>query len=350
MPAKFRLAEIARLVDGQLVGDADVTITGVGTIEDSDEGDLVLVEDPELLDQGEACRAAAILVPPPARSARKPLIVTEDPRLAFSRILELFAPQPSVPVGVHPTALIGRGVHLGRDVAIGPYVVIEDGVRVGDRVVIYPFVFIGREGDVGDETIIYPHVFLGERVSIGKRCIIHAGAAIGADGFGFLQTPQGHKKIPQIGTVVVEDDVEIGANTTVDRATVSATRIGAGTKIDDQVHIAHNCVIGRNCILCGQVGIAGSTVIGDNCVLGGKAAVSDHVRIGDNVTIAGRATVFGDIRDPGIYSGYPARPHHQQLRLLAMTQRLPELQKTVEELRTEIEHLRARLRELQETR
>ncbi|MCX7597410.1 MAG: UDP-3-O-(3-hydroxymyristoyl)glucosamine N-acyltransferase [Armatimonadetes bacterium] len=350
MPAEFRLAEIARLVDGQLVGDADITITGVGTIEDSDEGDLVLIEDPDLLERGEACRAAAILAPPSARSTRKPLIVTEDPRLAFSRILELFAPEPSVPVGVHPTAIIGKGVHLGRDVAIGPYVVIEEGVRIGDRVVIYPFVFIGREGDVGDGTIIYPHVFIGERVSIGERCIIHAGAAIGADGFGFLQTPHGHKKIPQIGTVVVEDEVEIGANTTIDRATVSTTRIGAGTKIDDQVHIAHNCVIGRNCILCGQVGIAGSSIIGDNCVLGGKAAVSDHVRIGDNVTIAGRAAVFGDISQPGVYSGYPARPHHQQLRLLAMTQRLPQLQKTVEELRAEVEELRGRLQQLQGNR
>jgi len=348
MPAKFRLSEIARLVDGQLLGDADITITGVGTIEDSDEGDLVFVEDLGLLEKGEACPAAAILAPPPARSQRKPLIVTEDPRLAFSQILELFAPEPSVPVGVHPKAVIGKGVHLGRDVAIGPYVVIEDGVRLGDRVVVYPFVFIGRESDVGEETILHPHTFIGERVTIGKRCIVHAGAAIGADGFGFLPTPQGHRKIPQIGTVIIEDDVEIGANTTIDRATVSATRIGAGTKIDDQVHIAHNCVIGRNCILCGQVGIAGSTTIGNNCVLGGKAAVSDHVRIGDNITIAARGAVFGDITEPGVYSGYPARPHHQQLRVLAMTHRLPELLKTIEALRQEVEQLRSRVRELEE--
>jgi UDP-3-O-[3-hydroxymyristoyl] glucosamine N-acyltransferase len=347
MAAGFRLSEIARLVSGELIGDADVTITGVASLEEAGEHDLSFVERAELLPRGEASRAAALIAPHGAGPARKPLIITEDPKLAFSRVLELFAPQPSIPVGVHPTAIIGHGVQLGKQVAIGPYVVIEDGVRIGDQVVIYPFVFIGRETDVGAGCLIYPHVFIGERVTIGKRCILHAGCAIGADGFGFLPTADGYHKIPQIGTVVIEDDVEIGANSTVDRATVSATRIGRGTKIDDQVHVAHNCVIGRHCLLCGQVGLAGSTTLGDNVVLGGQVGVSDHVRIGDNVTIAAAAGVFGDLPEPGVYSGYPARPHYHQLRVLALTQKLPELARQVRELASEVERLRGLLNKRQ---
>lgn len=340
MAVRFRLSEIARLVRGELIGDADVTITGVASFDEAGEGDITFVEKPELLESVERSAAAAVIAPPQVRPARKPLIVTEDPKLAFSQVLELFAPQPSIPVGVHPTAIIGRGVTLGRGVAIGPYVVIEDGVRLGNDVVLYPFVFVGREADIGDGTVIYPHVFVGERVTIGKRCIIHAGAAVGADGFGFLPTEHGYRKIPQIGTVIIEDDVEIGANSTIDRATVSATRIGRGTKIDDQVHVAHNCVIGRNCLLCGQVGIAGSSVIGDNVVLAGQAGVSDHVRINDNITVAAQAGVIGDLTEPGVYSGFPARPHSHQLRVLATLQKLPELVAQVRQLAEQVEELR----------
>ncbi|MCD6350698.1 MAG: UDP-3-O-(3-hydroxymyristoyl)glucosamine N-acyltransferase [Armatimonadetes bacterium] len=347
MQVKFRLSEIARLISGQVVGDADVTITGVAALEDAREGDLAFVENVELLPKGEQSAAAALIAPPDARTEAKPLIVTEDPRLAFSKVLELFAPRPSIPVGVHETAIVAESARLGQAVAIGPYVVIEEGARIGNDVTLYPFVFIGREADIGDETIVYPHVFVGERVSIGKRCLLHAGCAVGADGFGYLHTPHGHRKIPQIGTVVIEDDVEIGANSTVDRATVSATRIGRGTKIDDQVHVAHNCVIGENCVLCGQVGIAGSTTIGNNCILGGQAGVNDHVNIGDNITIAAQAGVFGDLTEPGVYSGYPARPHSEQLRVAAMTRKLPDLASRVKELADQVAELNDRLAKLE---
>ncbi len=346
MAVKFRLAEIARLISGDVIGDADVTITGVAALEDAQEGDLAFVERLDLLPVGEQSRAAALIAPTDARTDHKPIIVTEDPRLAFSRALELFAPQPSVPVGVHETAVVGETARLGQVVAVGPYAVIEDGAQIGDDVIIYPFVYIGQDADIGDGTIIYPHVFIGERVSIGKRCILHSGCAVGADGFGYLHTPQGHRKIPQIGTVIVEDEVEIGANSTVDRATVSATRLGRGTKIDDQVHIAHNCVVGRNCVLCGQVGIAGRTTIGDNCVFGGQAGVSDHVTIGDNITIAAGSGVFGSLTEPGVYSGYPARPHAQQLRSLAIVQKLPQLARQVRQLTEQVAELSRRLQEL----
>jgi len=347
MAAKFRLAEIARLISGEVIGDADITITGVAALEDAGESDLAYIERTDLLAVGEESRAAALIVPPDARTKRKPLIVTEDPKLAFSRVLELFAPEPSIPVGVHPTAVLADSVRLGQDVAIGPYAVVEEGVRLGHDVVLYPFVFIGRDADIGDGTVVYPHVFIGERVNVGRRCILHAGCAVGADGFGFLPTAQGLRKIPQIGTVVVEDDVEIGANSTVDRATVSTTRIGAGTKIDDQVHIAHNCVIGRNCILCGQVGIAGSTTIGNNCVLGGQVGVNDHVHVGDNITIGAKSGVYGSLTEAGVYSGVPARPHNQQLRVMVMTQKLPELVRQVRELSEQVDELNRRLQDLQ---
>ncbi len=346
MPVRLRLIDIAKLINAEIVGDGDVTITGVASLDEAKEGDLAFLEDLSLLPLGEQSRAAALIVPPQVRSARKPLIVTEDPKLAFSQVLELFKPEPSIPKGVHDTAILGRNVRLGADVAIGPYVVIEDNVRIGDRVVIYPFAFIGRDTEIGDDTIIYPHVFIGERTTIGRRCIIHAGASIGADGFGFLQTEHGHKKIPQIGIVILEDDVEVGANSTIDRATVSVTRIGRGTKIDDQVHVAHNCVIGENCLLCGQVGIAGSARIGNNVVMGGQAGVSDHVTIADNVTLAAQAGVFGDITEPGVYSGYPARPHSQQLRALALVQKLPQMHQQLRQLQRQMEEIKKALEEL----
>jgi UDP-3-O-[3-hydroxymyristoyl] glucosamine N-acyltransferase len=343
MATEFRLSEIARLVSGELVGDDDVRITGVSTFDRAGAGDLVFIDDPDKLSLADVSAAAAVLAPRSAHSHLKPTIVTEDPKLAFSRILELFAPEPSVEIGVHPTAIVAESATLGHGVAIGPYAVVEDGVRLGDGAVVYPFAFVGRESDIGEKTILWPHVYVGERVTIGKRCRIHAGTSLGADGFGYLSTREGHRKIPQIGTVVIEDDVEIGANCSVDRATVTVTRIGAGTKIDDQVHVAHNCDIGRCCLLCGQVGIAGSTTLGDFVVMGGQAGVADHADIASGTTIAAAAGVIGNIREPGIYSGFPARPHTHQLRVLATEQKLPEMAARMKEMERQIAELQRRL-------
>ncbi len=343
MATEFRLSEIARLVSGELVGDDDVRITGVSTFDRAGEGDLVFIDDPSKLSLADVSLAAAVLAPRSGHSHLKPTIVTEDPKLAFSRILELFAPEPSVEIGVHPTAVVAPSVSLGLGVAIGPYAVVEDGARLGDGVVVYPFAFVGRESDIGEDTVLWPHVYVGERVTIGKRCRIHAGTAIGADGFGYLSTREGHRKIPQIGTVVVEDDVEIGANCSVDRATITVTRIGAGTKIDDQVHVAHNCDIGRCCLLCGQVGIAGSTTLGDFVVMGGQAGAADHVNIAPGTTVAAAGGVIGNIAEPGIYSGFPARPHSHQLRVMAVEQKLPEMASRMRAMERQIAELQRRL-------
>lgn len=336
------LGKIAAFVDGTVEGDAAVAIAGPGTLDCAEAGQIVFVDRPELLEIGEQSAAAALIVPPAVRTSAKPIIVTEDPRLAFSKVLELFAPRPRVHPGIHPTAVLGVNVQLGEGVSIGAHAVVEDNVVIGDGVVIYPLAYVGHDVTIGAHSVVYPHVFIGERVVIGKRAIIHAGAMIGCDGFGYLQTQSGHRKIPQVGTVIIGDDVEIGACSTVDRATVAATRIGNGTKIDDHVHIAHNCVIGENCLLCGQVGIAGSTTVGNNVVMGGQVGVNDHVHIADNTVIGAQAGVFGDIREPGVYSGYPARPHQSQLRVAAATQRLPDLLKKLRTLEQRLAELERR--------
>lgn len=342
MTVAIPLSKIAALVEGQVEGD-EVTITGVNTIDDAAEGQIAFVERADLLPQGEASSAAALIVSPEAKTTSKPIIVTEDPRLAFSKVLELFAPERRVYEGVHPTAVVGSNATIAEGVSIGAHAVIGDNVRLGTGTVVHPLAYIGHDVCIGEHCQIHPQVFVGERVTIGDRCIIHAGAAIGCDGFGYLQQPTGHRKIPQIGTVIIDNDVEIGANCTVDRATIAATIIGAGTKIDDAVHIAHNCVIGKNCLFAGQVGIAGSTEVGDCVVMGGQVGVNDHVRISGNIVVAAQAGVFSDLDEPGIYSGYPARNHRGQMRVLAATQKLPDLTRTIRELQERIEQLEARL-------
>jgi UDP-3-O-[3-hydroxymyristoyl] glucosamine N-acyltransferase len=330
--AAYPLGQLAQIVEGQLVGDAGLTITGVANLENAREGEISFVTGPDTDSRSESTAASALIVSPTAKSSTKPRIITEDPRLAFSKVLELFAPERRLPVGIDPSAHVGNNVKLGRRVSVGAGAFIGDNAMIGDDVVIHPLAYLGHEVTVGSGSELLPHSFIGDRVSLGERVTVHAGAAIGCDGFGYLQTAQGHRKIPQIGTVIVDDDVEIGATTTVDRATVAVTRIGRGTKIDDGVHVAHNVVIGENCMLCGQVGIAGSAILGNNVVLAGQAGVSDHVRICDNVIVGGGAAVIGNIDEPGVYSGSPARPHHSACRAIAAQKKVPELMKRLREL------------------
>jgi len=338
----YPLGQLAALVDGVVEGDGSVTITGVSNLEEAQAGHIAHIAEPHLLPQGEDSGASALIVPPNARSTRKPIIITEDPRLAFSRVLELFAPERRLPEGIHPRALVGKHASIGEGAAIGAGAVVSDNAVIGEDVIIHPLAYIGYEVSIGSDSEIHPHVYIGDRVSIGRGVIIHGGAVVGGDGFGYLQTPQGHQKIPQIGTVIIEDDVEIGANCTVDRATVAATRIGRGTKIDDQVHVAHNVVIGENGLLCGQVGIAGSARIGNNVMMGGQVGINDHIKICDNAVIGGGAKVYGDITEPGVYSGTPARPHQERLRTVALQHRLPDLL-------DRIKQLEARLAELEDS-
>ena len=335
------LGQLAQIVDGRLVGDHGLPISGAGTLDQAQDGEITFIDRPELLSKGEASQASALIVPTGAGRTKKPHIVTEDPRLAFSKVLEIFAPKPRLYPGVHPTAVVGTNVRLGESVSIGAHAFVGDSTVLGDRAAIYPLAYVGHDCTVGTDSVVYPQTFIGDRVVLGERVTVHAGASIGGDGFGYVADRNGRqRKIPQIGTVIVGDDVEIGACATVDRATVSATTIGRGTKIDDQVHIAHNVSIGEDCLICGQVGISGSAIIGNRVVLAGQVGINDHIAIGNDIVIGGQAGVFSDLTEPGYYSGYPARPHGGALRVLAATQKLPEFEKRVRQLERELAQLR----------
>jgi UDP-3-O-[3-hydroxymyristoyl] glucosamine N-acyltransferase len=259
-------------------------------------------------------------------------IVVANPQDALLSLLPLLHP-PRAPVpGIDPTARIGRGARIGREVMIGPGVVIGAGAVLGDRVCLAAQCVVGDDVAIGDDSVVYPHVTLYRGATLGRRVIVHAGARIGSDGFGYVQAAGAHRKIPHVGRCVIEDDVEIGANTTIDRGSIDDTVIGRGTKIDNLVQIAHNVRIGKLCLILSQVGIAGSARLGDGVVLGGQAGIAGHHVIGDGARIAGQAGVFGDVPAGETWSGYPARPHREALRAQAAVFKLPGMIKALERL------------------
>lgn len=334
------LADIAALVNGSLTKDGHIRITGAGSIEHAREGEITYIDRAELVAEADSSRASAFIAPKNVPRGQKPMILTEDPRLAFSKVLEVFAPKPKVYAGVHPTAVVHETARLGGSVSVGAQAHVGENAEIGDNVVIHPMAYVGHDVRIGDDCVIFPQVYLGDRCVLGNRVVLQPGASVGGDGFGYVQEDGRQRKIPQVGIVIIDDDVEIGANCTVDRATLGATKIGRGTKIDDHVHVAHNVVIGEDCLICGQVGISGSAKIGSRVIMAGQVGVNDHITIGDDIVIGGQAGVFSDLPEPGYYSGYPARPHNHSLRVLAATQKLPELAKRVkaiEKLLAELE-------------
>ncbi len=343
---KKSLKEIAQLIDGTVIGDQNTQIRGVCGIKEAKEGDITFVANPKYISLIEHTNASAIITSLEIKKASKPLILTENPSLAFGKLLSLIAPNECTHFkGVHPTAVIGEHVKLGKDVAIQPYVVIEDYVEIGDRTVLYSGVFIGHHTRIGHDTVIYPHVSIRERGELGSRVIIHSGTVIGSDGFGFATLKGLHHKIPQIGIVIIEDDVEIGANVTIDRARFEKTLIKHGTKIDNLVQIAHNVVIGENSIVVAQTGISGSTTIGKNVVLAGQSGIIGHIDIGDNAVIAAQAGVTKSVAQNTCVSGYPAKPHKKAKRINACVQKLPDLYKLVNKLEEKIAALENALKE-----
>jgi UDP-3-O-[3-hydroxymyristoyl] glucosamine N-acyltransferase len=334
------LKEIAEFINGEVVGNDSIVITGIAGIKEAVEGDITFVANPKYLPLIEKTHASEIITSQDIHSTSRPIIRTENPSLAFAKIVSLIAPNEVIhPKGIHPTAILGKEVSLGQGVAIGPYVVIEDNVSIGDKSVIYAGCFIGHHTKIGNSALIYPNVSIREGVSIGDRVIIHSGTVIGSDGFGFATIKGQHHKIPQIGTVEIGDDVEIGANVTVDRARFDKTVIGKGTKIDNLVQIAHNVVIGENSIIVAQAGISGSTIIGKGATLAGQAGLVGHIVIGDGAVVAAQAGVTKSVPANTMVSGYPARPHDVAKRVNACVQNLPRLYKTVEELKKKIKEL-----------
>jgi len=337
---RLRLSEIAALVHGQLVGDEDPWITGLAGIHDAEEGDLTFLAQRRYRGALKHSRAIAVLVDA-HEIVDRPAVRVADPALAFSQVLRRFseATARSIPRGIHPTAVVDPSVHLGRDVAIGAHVVLESGVAIGDRTTLLPGTVLLRDVRVGADCLLYPHVTLYDSTCIGDRVIVHAGAVIGSDGFGYVREHDTLHKVPHLGHVVVEDDVEIGANTCIDRATTGITRIGRGSKIDNLVQVAHNIKIGRSSVLCAQVGVSGSTEIGDGVKIGGQAGLAGHIHVGHGATIGAQSGVFGSVAPGAKLSGYPARPHVKELRQLAAVARLPELLETLRELRQRVDEL-----------
>lgn len=356
MAGTFRttLRHIAERVGGELCGNADTCITGVAGLHNVREGDIIFIESEKLLNLALKSPAAAVIAPKYTQelrsaSAPKPALLVENPRLTFAKVVETFAVHREVVLGIHPTAVVGEDVVLGRNVSIGAHAYVGRGCRIGDNVIIHPHAFVGDSVTIGDDSVIFPFACLHHEVVIGKRVIIYSGAVIGSDGFGYVQDQEtrSHYKIPQIGTVIIEDDVEVGANTTIDRATLDATIIGEGTKIDNLVQIGHNCRIGKHCIIAAQTGICGSTVIEDYVMLLGQSGVQGHVTIGQGALIYGRGGVISDVPPGAKVSGYPAGPHIEKMRVEAASRKLPGLLKTVRQLSKQVEELTRTVERLQ---
>ncbi|MEW6746492.1 MAG: UDP-3-O-(3-hydroxymyristoyl)glucosamine N-acyltransferase [Planctomycetota bacterium] len=326
------LGELGELFGARISGDPGLVITGLAGLAAARDGDLSYVlEEKNLAALGES-RAAAFIVPQGMVLPDRPSVQVADVRAAVEQAKAIFRPPLRLPVGIHPSAVIGEDVTLGSDVTILAHVVIQDGARVGDRTVIYPGVYVGHRSVIGSDCLIYPNVVIREDVEVGDRAIIHAGAVLGADGFGFEQGAVPHRKIAQIGRVVIGDDVEIGANTTIDRAALDATVIGRGTKLDNLVQVAHNVQIGDDCLLSSQTGIAGSTAIGSNVILGGQVGVGDHVRIGDQVVVAAKSGVTKSVGPRQVLYGNPAGDRIVKQREAVSLRKIPELWKLVKDL------------------
>jgi UDP-3-O-[3-hydroxymyristoyl] glucosamine N-acyltransferase len=323
----FRLGELAARVGGRVAGDPERTLHGLRALPSAGPEHLSFFTDPTLRRQAEASAAGAILTGPAARGLRHDLLIVDDPGLALIELLRLFHPEPAPAPGVHPTAIVGAGARVAPTASIAAYVVLGEGCEIGDGAVLHPFVCVGAGCRIGRAAVLHPHVVLYPRSVVGERAVLHAGAVVGADGFGYLARAGRHVKVPQVGSAVLEDDVEVGANSTIDRATLDETRVGAGTKIDNLVQVGHNVRIGRSSILCGQAGIAGSSTLGDGVVLAGQSGVSNRVTIGDGARVAGKSAVFGDVAPGAQVAGTPAIEASRWRRQVALLARLPEIRR-----------------------
>jgi len=341
-PRAIRLDEIGKAVAGRILGAADTIVSGVSSLSEAGPGDLSFVTTDRFVKAARASEAAAFVVGRPIAELNRPQIVVSNPAYAFACVVQQFFVTPYRPRGIAEQIVRGAEVQVGPDASIWPFVTLRDRARIGARVTLYPGVFIGEDAVVGDETVLYPNVTVREGCVIGRRVIIHSGAVIGSDGFGFVQHEGRHHKIPQLGTVTIEDDVELGANVTVDRATFGRTVIKRGTKVDNLVQIAHNVSIGEDSILVAQVGIAGSTTLGHHVVVGGQAGLSDHIEVGDRVMIAARSGVNRTLAPDQIVSGSPVMPHEISVKAQAVIPRLPELRQQVRNLEHRVRALEAR--------
>jgi UDP-3-O-[3-hydroxymyristoyl] glucosamine N-acyltransferase len=322
---QISVTDLAARIGGTVEGNGTLPLAGIASIPRAKSSDVTFVGSTKHCAAAEASAAGAIIVPRNGPASGKPLIRVDNPKSALARALAVFHPPRRYPATIHPTAQLGADVKLGNDLFIGEYAVVRDGAMIGDRTVIEAGCFVGEGAVLGADCLLYPGVKLYHAVKIGRGVIIHAGAVIGSDGFGYAQERGQHVKIPQIGDVIIGDDVEIGANTTIDRAMIDSTIIHRGTKIDNLVQIAHDVTIGECSIIVAQVGIAGSCEIGRNVTLAGQVGVGDHRNIGDNAVVGGGAGVTDDLPADSVVWGTPAQPMLQYKRQLVALRRLPKV-------------------------
>ena len=324
---------IATAVGGEVRGDVQATVRSIAPLDRAAGDQLSFCASGKYGTLMAGSHAGVVLVSPETATLTSPArarIVVANPHDALLSLIPRFYRVPARAPGIHPTAILERGISVGDEPSIGPYAVVESGAHLGNRVTLHAHVVIGANARLGDDVLVYPGATVYPGGRLGHRVIVHAGARIGSDGFGYVFREGEHEKIPHVGGCIVEDDVEIGANSTIDRGSIDDTVIGAGTKIDNLVQVAHNVRIGRLCLLMAQVGVAGSVHIEDGCVLAGQVGVSGHLTIGKGATLAAQAGAFGDIPAGETWSGYPARPHKESLRAHAAMFKLPGLLRRIE--------------------
>jgi UDP-3-O-[3-hydroxymyristoyl] glucosamine N-acyltransferase len=328
----MKIQQIAQMVGGQIVGNDTLDITGLGTLDNAKTGDIIFLDKNKYEDAAKNSSASAILTTHKIET-EKTQIITANPKLAFAKILAALCPESSPTSGINPQASIGKNVQIDESVSIGPFSVIGDGTKIGKNTVIHSGVAIGPDCKIGDSCIIFPNATLYRKTELRNEVIIHAGAVIGADGFGYILDEQGkHFKINQVGNVIIEERVEVGANACIDRASIGSTLIKEGTKIDNLVQIAHNCTIGEHSIIVSQAGIAGSCTLGKYNVLAGQSGVADHVNLGDKVTLAAQSGAFRSIKSGEVYAGVPAVPAGKWRRYVTHLPKLSDYARKIKEL------------------
>jgi UDP-3-O-[3-hydroxymyristoyl] glucosamine N-acyltransferase len=335
----FTAAEIATRLAGEVIGDPTIRLTGFSAAGTAKPGDLTFAENDIYFARAEQSAAAAIMVDGYFTSANKVIIRVPNARVAFAKVLPIFFPEAPVPCGIHPSAIIAPSAQIDPTAHVGPHCIIGEQTRIGARTMLQGGTFVGSSCTLAEDIIVFPNVTLYERTQVGNRVRIHSGAVIGSDGFGYVLDGGVHRKIPQIGFVILHDDVEIGANVTIDRGALGPTVIGKGTKIDNLVQIAHNVIIGENCLVIAQTGIAGSTKLGHYVTLAGQAGLTGHLKIGNRVTVAAQSGVMHDIPDGEKWMGSPAQPDRQTKRQFLAVQQLPDLLRRVAELEKRLSEL-----------
>ncbi|HKX62856.1 MAG TPA: UDP-3-O-(3-hydroxymyristoyl)glucosamine N-acyltransferase [Verrucomicrobiae bacterium] len=338
MSSKFyTAADVAKHVGGEVMGDGSVALSAFAPADSARAGDLTFAENENYFARAEKSAASAILVATSVSSSSKTLIRVANPRVAFAKVLPLFFPEPFFAPGVHPSAQISSQARIDPTAHIGAFCIVADGVQIGPRTVLEGGNHLGADCVVGEDSHLFPNVVLYARSQVGNRVRIHSGTVVGSDGFGYVFDQGRHLKVPQIGNVIIQDDVEIGSNVSIDRGALGSTIIGRGTKIDNLVQIGHNVVLGEHCILCGQVGVAGSTKVGSYTTMAGQVGVAGHLTIGSQVTLGAQAGVMNNIPDGEKWLGAPAQPDRDMKRIFVALQRLPELSKRVKELEKRLE-------------